>query len=192
MGGMDWDGRAGRERRRGQELARRGVSVAGRGSERLLAATAHGAIAFGFVGIGFILSLVITGVIWLVSKKSSYVRDQSDRAGRYQIFIVLANILLIALWIIGFVLLIYLTNWQGWGNGGWQGWRQLDWRWLLIVIDGLTLLVTLPLIVAWFFGTIIYGVYAAIRALRGDDFHYPPPPWKWRRGRRGERLRWVD
>ncbi len=189
---MDRDGRAGRERRRGQELARRGVSVAGRGSERLLAATAHGAIAFGFVGIGFVLSLVITGVIWLVSKKSSYVRDQSDRAGRYQIFVVLANILLIALWIIGFVLLIYLTNWQGWGNGGWQGWRQLDWRWLLIVIDGLTLLVTLPLIVAWFFGTIIYGVYAAIRTLRSDDFHYPPPPWKWRRRRRGERLRWVD
>ena len=189
---IERDGSAQRERRRGQELARRSVKVAGQGSERILAAVAHGAIAFGFVGIGFLLSLVITGVIWLVSKKSTYVREQSDRAGRYQIFVVLVNILLIALWISGLALLIYLTNWQGWGNGGWQGWRQLDWRWLLIVLDGLTLLVTLPLIVAWFFGTIGYGVYAAIRALRGDDFHYPPPPWKWRRKGRGQRLRGVD
>ncbi|HEY8600238.1 MAG TPA: DUF4870 domain-containing protein [Thermomicrobiales bacterium] len=189
---MSRESRAGRDRRRGQEIARRSVRVAGRGSERVLAAAAHGAIAFGFVGIGFLLSLVITGVIWLASKKSPYVREQSDRAGRYQIFVVLANILMIALWIIGFSLLIYLTNWQGWGNGGWQGWRQLDWRWLLIVLDGLALLITLPLIVAWFFGTIGYGVYAAIRALRGDDFHYPPPPWKRQRGQSGERLRWVD
>jgi uncharacterized Tic20 family protein len=186
------ESRARSERRRGQELARQGVRVAGRGSERVLAAAAHGAIAFGFVGIGFILSLVITGVIWLASRKSSYLREQSDRAGRYQIFVVLANVLMIALWIIGFSLLIYLTNWQGWGNGGWQGWRQLDWRWLLTVLDGLTLLISLPLIIAWFFGTIVYGVYAATRALRGDDFHYPRPPWKWRRGRRTERLHWVD
>lgn len=177
---------------RGRELARRGVGVAGQGSERVLAAVAHGAIAFGFVGIGFLLSLVITAVIWLVSKKSSYVRDQSDRAGRYQIFVVLANILFIGLWIIGFFLLIYLSNWQGWGNGGWQGWRDLNWRWLLVVLDGFLLLIGLPLIVAWFFGTIAYGVYAAVRALRGDDFHYPPPPWKWRRARRGRRLQWVD
>lgn len=189
---IERDQRTQRERRRGQGIARQGVRVAGQGSERFLAAVAHGAIAFGLAGIGFLLSLAITGVVWLVSKKSPYVREQSDRAGRYQIFVVLANILLIALWIIGFALLIYLTNWQGWGNGGWQGWRQLDWRWLLIVLDFFALLIAFPLIIAWFFGTIIYGVYAATHALRGDDFHYPPPPWKWRRGRRGERLRWVD
>ena len=180
------------ERHSGRAIARRGVTVAGRGSERALAAVAHGAIAFGFVGIGFLLSLAITAVIWLVSKKSTYVREQSDRAGRYQLFVVFFNIVVVALWIVGFALLLYLTNWQGWGNGGWQGWRQLDWRWLLIVLEGLFLLVAIPLFIAWFFGTIAYGVYAAVRALRGDDFHYPPPPWKWRRARRGERLLWVD
>lgn len=179
-------------RSRGREIARRGAGVAGKGGERLLAAAAHGAIAFGFVGIGFLLSLAITAVIWLVSKKSPYVREQSDRAGRYQIFVVLANIALIGLWIVGFVLLIYLSNWQGWGAGGWQGWNRLDWRWFLVILDGLLLLVSLPLLIAWFFGTIAYGVYAALRALRGDDFHYPPPPWKWRRARRGRRLQWID
>ena len=177
---------------RGSEIARRGVGVAGKGSERVLAFAAHGAIAFGFVGIGFLLSLAITAIIWLASKKSSYLREQSDRAGRYQIFVLLANIVVIGLWVIGFFLLVYLTNWQGWGSGGWQGWRHLDWRWLLIVLDGLLLLISAPLIVAWYFGSIGYGVYAALRALRGDDFHYPPPPWKWRRARRTRRLQWVD
>ncbi len=185
------ESQATRERRRGREIARHGAVVAGRGGERALAAVAHGAIAFGFVGIGFLLSLAITAIIWIVSRKSTYVREQSDRAGRYQIFVVLANILLIALWLVGLVLLVYLTEWQGWG-GGWRGWRQFDWRWLIIVLDGLALLLALPLIVAWFFGTIGYGVYAAARALRGDDFHYPPPPWKWRRRKREAGLRWVD
>lgn len=177
---------------RGRVIARRGIGVASQGSERVLAAVAHGAIAFGFVGIGFLLSLAITAIIWLVSKKSPYVREQSDRAGRYQIFVLLANIILIGLWIVGFFLLIYLSNWQGWGAGGWQGWNRLDWRWLLVVLDLLLLLLSLPLLVAWYFGTIGYGIYATLRALRGDDFHYPPPPWKWRRTRRGDKLRWVD
>ncbi len=173
-------------------IVKRGATVAGQGSERILAAAAHGAIAFGFVGIGFLVSLAITGVIWLVSKKSPYVRDQSDRAGRYQLFVLLANILVIAIWVIGFLLLIYLTNWQGWGNGGWQGWRQFNWRWLLVMIDFLLLLITLPIIVVWYFGTIIYGVYGATHALRGDDFHYPPPPWQWRWNKRRQQLQWDD
>ena len=99
-------------------LARRTIAVAGQGSERALAAAAHGAIAFGFVGIGFILSLVITAVIWLTSLKSSYVREQSDRAGRYQIFVLLVNILAVALWALGFGLLLWLTGWRLFGFGG--------------------------------------------------------------------------
>jgi len=45
---------------RTRTLARQGLRVAGTGTERAMAAVSHGAIAFGFVGIGFILSLVIT------------------------------------------------------------------------------------------------------------------------------------
>lgn len=190
MGGQVRGERGGRGSR---DIARQGLVVAGRGSERALAAVAHGAIAFGFAGIGFLLSLAITGVIWLVSLKSPYVREQSDRAGRYQIFVLLANILVIALWLVGLGLLLYLTNWRGWGNGGWQGWGHLDWRWVAVILDGLILIVAVPLFLAWYVGTIVYGIYGAVRALGGYDFHYPPPPWARRRARsRNAPLRWVD
>jgi uncharacterized Tic20 family protein len=182
-----------RDKRQARDLARQGLVVVAKGSERALAAIAHGAIAFGFLGIGFLVSLAITGVIWLTSLKSSYVREQSDRAGRYQIFVLLVNILSIVLWLIGLVLLLYLTNWRGWGNGGWQGWTHLDWRWLAVVLDGLALIIAVPLFIAWYIGTIAYGVYGAIRALGGHDFHYPPPPWARRpRHPRDQPLRWVD
>ena len=172
------------EARRRRELARRGIAVAGEGSERALAATAHGAIAFGFVGIGFILSLVITAVIWLVSKKSAYVRDQSDRAGRYQIFVLVVNILAVVLWVLGFALLLWLTGWRlfGFGGGDPQVANSLPIT-LLVLLLTIVLIVAVPLFVAWFYGTIAYGVYGAVRALAGHDFHYPPPPWARRRGR---------
>jgi hypothetical protein len=169
---------------RRRELARRGVAAAGQGSERALAATAHGAIAFGFVGIGFILSLVITGIIWVVSWKSTYVREQSDRAGRYQIFVLLVNILAIGLWVLGLALLLWLTGWRffGFGGGDPQVARSLPIT-LLIILDLLLLIVAVPIIIVWYFGSIIYGVYGAARALAGHDFHYPPPPWAWRKRR---------
>src|SRR5438093_7304430 len=54
MGGR-WQGES--EPRPRPGLARRTVHVAGQGSERTLAATAHAAIGFGLVGIGFLVSL---------------------------------------------------------------------------------------------------------------------------------------
>lgn len=178
MGARDTDD----ERRR--ERARQTIAVARQGSERALAAAAHGAIAFGFVGIGFILSLVITAVIWLTSLKSSYVREQSDRAGRYQLFVLLVNILAIALWLAGLGLLLWLTGWRFIGLGGDpQVARSLPIT-LVIVLDLILLVLTVPLIAVWYFGTIVYGVYGAVRALTGHDFHYPPPPW----GRRKRRV----
>ena len=163
-------------------LARRGIAVAGQGSERTLAAAAHGAIAFGFVGIGFILSLVITAIIWLASWKSTYVREQSDRAGRYQIFVLLVNILVIVLWALGLGLLLWLTGWRFIGLGGGDpqvaGSPPIT---IVILLDLALLIVAVPIFVVWYFGTIIYGVYGAARALAGHDFHYPPPPWAWRR-----------
>lgn len=162
--------------------ARRSVAVAGQGSERALAAAAHGAIAFGFVGIGFILSLVITAVIWLASKKSPYVREQSDRAGRYQIFVLLVNIVAVVLWVLGFALLLSLTGWRifGFGGGDPQVAESLPIT-VVIALDTIALIAAVPIFAVWFYGTIFYGVYGTLRALAGHDFHYPPPPWKWRK-----------
>jgi hypothetical protein len=167
---------------RRRELARRRIAAAGRGSERVLAAVAHGAIAFGFVGIGFLLGLAITGVIWLVSRKSTYVREQSDRAGVYQLVVLLVNILAIALWVLGLALLLWLTGWRFFGLGGGDPHvaRSLPIT-LVIVLDLILLIVVVPIFVVWYFGTIIYGVYGATRALAGHDFHYPPPPWSRRK-----------
>ena len=63
-------------------------------------------------------TIIVPLVIWLASKKSPYVRDQSERAGRYQLFVLLVNILAIALWVAGFALLLWLTGWRLFGFGG--------------------------------------------------------------------------
>lgn len=157
-------------RRRGP--ARRAVAVAGRGSERALAATAHAAIGFGLLGVGFLLSLAITGVIWLAGKKSPYVVAHADRAGRYQLLVLAVNVVAVALWIGGVLLFADLGGWQGWASGGW---RLLAWALL-----GLLLALAVPVFLAWYFGTIAYGLYGAARVLGGHDFRY-------RRRKRGER-----
>lgn len=169
-----------RERQR-RELARRGVAVALQGSERALAATAHAAI---FFGIGLLPTLIVPVVIWLVSKRSAYVREQSDRAGRYQIFVLLTNILAIALWVACLALLLWLTGWRilGFGGGDPHIARSLPIT-LIIVLDTLLLLVALPVFAVWYFGTLAYGIYGAVSALAGHDFRYPPPPWGRRKRR---------
>ena len=174
-------------RRRGEpggerRPARQAVQVAGQGSERVLAVAAHAAIGFGILGIGFVLSLLITGVIWLASKRSPYVQAHADRAGRYQLFVLLVNILGGALLVVGLGLILYLDLWRGWDDIG--GWRAV-----VVALDGLALLIAVPVFAAWYFGTIFYGLYAAVRVLGGHDFHYPPPPWR-RRGALDRPLRW--
>jgi len=177
---------------RTRSLARQGVRVAGTGTERALAAVSHGAIAFGFVGIGFLLSLVITAVIWLASKKSPYVQAQSDRAGRYQIYVIVINVVAIVVWLLGLALLGYLVGWEGLWNGSIQRTSGLGLRWIIVVIDGLLLLVAIPLFAGWYVGTILYGIYGAYRSLRGHDFHYPPPFWKLGRRGRDRKLQWTE
>lgn len=133
-------------------------------TERVLAAIAHGAIGFGFLGIGFVLSLVISGGLWLASLRLPYLRVQADRAGRYQLFVLLANIALAVTWGAGLGLLVYLGGWQGWVGGGA---RAVAWGLLALVLA-----LTLPFLVLWYAGTIAYGLYAAARVLTGVDWQY--------------------
>src|SRR5207244_9681129 len=101
-------------------LARHTAHVASQGSERTLAATAHAAIGFGLVGIGFLVSLLVSGVIWLVGRRSPFIREHADRAGRYQLAVLLLNILTIGLWVAGLVLFLALDSRGGWTAGGWR------------------------------------------------------------------------
>lgn len=158
-------------------------TIVARGGERALAAAAHGAIAFGFVGIGFLLSLAITAVIWVASWRSRYVREQSDRAGRYQIVVLLVNVLTVALWVAGLALLLWLTGWRlfGWGGGD-PGVAGAWWVGLIIFALLILLIAAVPVFAVWYVGTIVYGVYGAARALAGHDFRYLPLAWPQRRG----------
>src|SRR3712207_8168808 len=57
------------------------------GTDRGLAVLAHASIGFGFLGIGFLLGLAINVIIWLRSRRSSYLAVQSEQAGAYQLAI---------------------------------------------------------------------------------------------------------
>jgi uncharacterized Tic20 family protein len=134
------------------------VDVADRGAERVLSAAAHGAIAFGLFGITFLMSLVVTGVIWLYSRRSPRVRFHAEQAGCYQCLVILVNLVLVAItgasW--GFAIFKLFQGDREWasslGTGG---------------------LVGLVLFAAWFLASILYGVYAAILVLLGREFKYP-------------------
>ncbi len=152
----------------------------GRGSERTLAAVAHAAIGFGLLGIGFLLSLAITAVIWLVGRRSPFIEEQADRAGRNQFFVLLTNVLIVVVGLGAFVLLD-LRGW--WSRGGARAAA------LLLVLLG-----TGIVFVLWYVGSIGYGLYAALRVLGGHDFHYPAHPFR-RRHRAGlldRPLRWEE
>ncbi len=130
--------------------------VMDRSAERLLSAAAHGAIAFGFLGVSFLISLAISGVIWLYGRRSPTVRFHSEQAGCYQCSVLLINIVCVVALGVGGGLSLF--NWvQGksdMGIGQGVGW-------------GLVLFGT------WFVLSILYGIYAAIRVLLGKPFKYP-------------------
>lgn len=112
--------------------------------------------------------MAISGGLWLASLRLPYLRVQADRAGRYQIFVLLANVAVAVVWGAGLGLLIYFGGWQGWVGGGV---RAVAWGLLAVVLA-----LTLPLFVLWYAGTIGYGLYAAARVLAGTDWQY-----RWRR-----------
>src|SRR5688500_19548439 len=77
------------------QLPVRAGQVVDRSAERVLAAVAHGAIAFGVFGIGLLVSLLISGVIWLYSRRSPHVRFHSEQAGCFQCSVLLINFVLL-------------------------------------------------------------------------------------------------
>ena len=126
------------------------------GTERLLAGVAHGAIAFGLFGLTLPISLLITGIIWLYSKRSPYVRYHSDQAGCYQCSVLLINVVLVI------ILGLY---------GGFAVFRavrgETAWSDLGPVLWGV------GLFALWFVVTIILGIIGAIMVLLGRPFKYP-------------------
>jgi uncharacterized Tic20 family protein len=131
------------------------VEVADKGAERTLSVLAHGAIAFGFFGIGFVVSLLISGIIWLYSKRSPEVRFHSEQAGCYQCSVLVINIIFVAVLALagGFSIFSGVQGQNDWGSG---------WVFFLGLI----------LFLIWFAGTIIYGIVGAVMVLMGRPFKY--------------------
>lgn len=126
------------------------------GTARTLSAVAHGAIAFWLLGVGFLLSIAISGIIWLYARRSPMVRFHSEQAGCYQCSVLLINLALVVLMGAAGGFSIFNTA-QGRGDWG-VGW--LFW-------------VGLVLFALWFVGTIILGIVGAIMVLLGKPFKYP-------------------
>ncbi len=127
-----------------------------RETERVLAGVAHGAIAFGLLGLTLPISLLITGIIWLYSRRSPYVRFHSDQAGCYQCSVLLVNVLLV-------IVLAVLGGFAVFGVfRGESTWTELG-----LVLWGI------GLFGVWFGITILLGVIGAVRVLLGKPFKYP-------------------
>ena len=129
--------------------------------DRRIAAVAHLSIGFGvIIGVGFLLGLAINLVIWLRSKRSPFVELHAEQAGAYQLTVLVINILTVAIWIAGLVPLL---------GGSEIGMGQISLR---QIVAGLWCALV-PLFAVWYFGTILYGVYAGIVIASGGDFSYP-------------------
>jgi uncharacterized Tic20 family protein len=133
-------------------------NVMDRSTERALSAAAHAAIAFGLFGITFIMSLAISGVIWLYSRRSPEVRFHAEQAGCYQCSVLLINVVcVVGLLLSGGLAIVKLFEGQGdWAAGLGRG-----------------TIIGLILFAVWFFGTILVGVIAAVSVLMGKRFKYP-------------------
>jgi uncharacterized membrane protein len=128
-----------------------------RSAERALSALAHGAIAFGFFGVGFVASLAISGIIWLYSRRSPEVRFHAEQAGCYQCSVLLINVVVVAVLGAAGGFSIFRIIFQGESDYG------ISWGVLLgAALFGL-----------WFVVSILYGVFAALMVLLGRPFKYP-------------------
>jgi hypothetical protein len=131
------------------------------GADRALAILAHASIGFGLLGIGFTLGIAINIIIWLRSKRSSYLALQAEQAGMYQLFILLANIGLAAFWL---AMLVYVFMGDSTLGPGQLSLRQIAAGLWLALIPGFGI---------WYLVTIGYGMYGALQISRGRQFWYP-------------------
>ncbi len=129
--------------------------------ERLLAGLAHGSILFGAFtsGIG---GIAVSLVIWLTQKeKSTYVAAQSLQALVYQTAIFLLTSVAFCCW--GLLWVAMLIPSLGYESSCCQTGLPPGFG------AGLTLLLC-PL--GFWFLTILYGLWGAVRCLGGHDFRY--------------------
>ena len=122
---------------------------------------AHASIGFGFFGIGFLLGLALNAVIWLRGRRSFYVAIHAEQAGAYQLAVLLINIVLVGIWLL--VLAYALVGDSTIGPG------QLSLR---QIAAGLWLAL-IPPFAGWYVGSILYGLYGALRVAGGHEFWYP-------------------
>jgi uncharacterized membrane protein len=130
--------------------------VVDEGADRTLSAVAHGAIAFGIFGIGLLVSLLISGFLWLYSKRSGKVRFHAEQAGCYQIIVLAINAILI-------VIMAFSGGFAIFQNVFGRG-PDYGTPWILCV--------GMVFFAVWFLITIGYGLYGAVQVLRGRDFKY--------------------
>ncbi len=131
------------------------------GADRGLAVLAHASIGFGLFGIGFLLGLAINFVIWLRSRRSSYLSIHAEQAGAYQFAVLAINVVLIAVWL---VILMYVFLGPSEIGEGQLSMRQ--------IMAGLWLAL-IPLFAIWYVASIAYGLYGAVRVAAGREFWYP-------------------
>ena len=129
--------------------------VMDKGAERALAALAHGAIAFALFGVTFLISLAISGAIWLYSKRSPEVRFHAAQAGVYQCSVLVLNVIFVI--VLGTAGGFSIVNIMRGGSPDLARW----------VLWGLVIYLI------WFLASILYGVYAAVMVLLGKRFKYP-------------------
>jgi len=137
--------------------------------ERALAAAAHLGIAFGLLGIGFLLGLAIAAAVWLYGRRSRYVAAHAEQAGLYQLGVFVITVVVGAAWLVTLVLVLG----DALGVAGLLGLPDLHLGFAVQAAVGLVLALGLALFPLWLIGTISYGVYGALLAMAGQPFWYP-------------------
>ncbi|HET9493597.1 MAG TPA: DUF4870 domain-containing protein [Chloroflexia bacterium] len=132
------------------------VQVVDKSAERALSALAHGAIGFSLFGVTFFVSLAVTGIIWLYSKRSPEVRFHAEQAGCYQVIVLAIN----------FTVVLLLS-----ASGGFAIFNLFRGQNIAELNTGVV--VGLCLFGAWFVLSILYGLFAALMVLMGRRFKYP-------------------
>jgi len=131
---------------------------------------AHASIGFGLFGIGFLLGIAINVVIWLRSRRSSYVSIQVEQAGAYQLAIFVINLVLVVGWVL--MLVFAFLGPSEIGEGQLSVRQIMAGLWLALI----------PIFAIWYVVTIAYGMYGALRVAAGQEFWYPVFG-AWARGR---------